>query len=61
MLADGLAAKGYQYIGIDDAWQGTRGSDGMIHANDRFGDIKALADYVHGEGLALAFTLHRSG
>jgi alpha-galactosidase len=51
MVKNGLAAKGYQYIGIDDAWQGTRDPDGMIRANEQFGDIKALADYVHSKGL----------
>ena len=49
----GLAAKGFQYVNIDDAWEGTRGADGIIQSNERFGDIKALADYVHSKGLRL--------
>lgn len=49
----GLADYGYQYINIDDAWEGKRDSDGMIRTNAKFGDMKALADYVHGLGLKL--------
>lgn len=53
MVESGLAAHGYQYINIDDAWEGERDSDGRIQTNEKFPDMKALADYVHGKGLKL--------
>ncbi len=49
----GLADYGYQYINIDDAWEGKRDINGMIQTNSKFGDMKALADYVHSQGLKL--------
>ncbi|MBD3242778.1 MAG: hypothetical protein GF331_19455 [Chitinivibrionales bacterium] len=47
----GLADRGFQYVNIDDGWQGTRGSDGRIRPNERFADMQALADSIHGLGL----------
>ncbi len=49
----GLAAHGYQYVVIDDAWMGTRGADGSIRPNEKFPDMRALADAVHARGLKL--------
>lgn len=51
MVESGLAAHGYQYINIDDCWQGERDANGNIQPNAKFPDMKALADYVHGKGL----------
>ncbi len=51
--SNGMKAAGYTYINIDDCWQGKRDSQGNIHANQRFGDMKALADYVHSKGLKI--------
>ena len=53
MVKSGLAAHGYQYINIDDAWEGERGDDERIQCNEKFPDMKALADYVHAKGLKL--------
>lgn len=53
LVDSGLAAHGYQYINIDDAWEKARNADGEITTNDKFGDVKALADYVHSKGLKL--------
>jgi len=53
MVESGLAAHGFQYINIDDGWEGLRDSSGEIQANDKFGDMKALADYVHSKGLKI--------
>jgi len=53
MVRSGLASHGYQYINIDDAWEGNRDSNGEIQTNEKFGDMKALADYVHSKGLRL--------
>jgi alpha-galactosidase len=53
MVNRGLAAQGYTYINIDDAWEGPRNADGEITANQKFPDMKALADYVHAKGLKI--------
>jgi alpha-galactosidase len=53
MISSGLAAHGFQYIVIDDTWQARRDENGNLLPNRRFGDIKALADYVHSKGLKL--------
>jgi alpha-galactosidase len=44
---------GYVYVNIDDCWQGKRDEHGTIHPNEKFPDLKALADYVHSKGLKL--------
>ncbi len=63
MVQSGLADHGYQYVNIDDAWMGkpksedpdeqgpARDARGMINANRRFPDMKAMTDYIHGLGL----------
>jgi alpha-galactosidase len=53
MVATGLRDAGYIYVNIDDGWQGTRDSDGSIRPNERFPDMKALADALHSRGLKL--------
>lgn len=50
----GLADHGWTYINIDDAWQGDRsGEFGGLQGNEKFPDIKGLADKVHSMGLKL--------
>ena len=49
----GLANYGFQYVVIDDAWEGTRGPAGEILPNKKFPDMRALADAVHARGLKL--------
>lgn len=52
MVSSGMAAAGYEYVIIDDTWQGVRDADGNIGPDTtRFPDMLALADYVHGLGL----------
>lgn len=54
MISSGMAAKGFMYVNIDDTWEGAkRAADGQITTNKKFGDMKALADYVHSKGLKL--------
>ncbi len=53
MVSSGLAGQGYAYVNIDDAWEGARRPDGEITSNEKFPDMKALADYVHGKGLKI--------
>ena len=57
-VADAIASNsmrdaGYVYITIDDTWEGERDAQGVLHSNNKFPDMKALADYVHGKGLKL--------
>jgi len=47
----GLADLGYQYVCIDDGWEGTRDPDGAIRPDRKFPDMRALGDYLHGLGL----------
>jgi len=52
MVASGLAEHGWIYINVDDCWQGERDPKTKIIApNSNFPDMKALADYVHAQGL----------
>ena len=51
MVKSGLAAHGFQYINIDDCWEGKRGANGDIQTNEKFPDMKALGDYIHSKGL----------
>lgn len=53
MVSSGLRDAGYVYINIDDTWEGKRDDQGSIHSNEKFPDMKALADYVHSKGLKL--------
>ena len=51
MVRNGMKDAGYIYINIDDGWQGRRDARGNLEPNERFPDMKALADYVHARGL----------
>ncbi|HZT68462.1 MAG TPA: glycoside hydrolase family 27 protein, partial [Terriglobia bacterium] len=51
MATNGMKAAGYEYVNIDDCWQGQRDAKGFIHPNSRFPDMKALGDYIHSLGL----------
>ncbi len=53
IVSSGMRDAGYEYVNIDDCWQGARDAKGEIHSNARFPDMKALADYVHAKGLKI--------
>jgi alpha-galactosidase len=53
LVSSGLAAQGFTYVNIDDAWEGPRTANGEITSNEKFPDMKALADYVHSKGLKI--------
>ena len=53
LVSTGLKDAGYIYLNIDDTWEGERDTNGVIHPNQKFPDMKALADYVHSKGLKL--------
>ena len=53
MVESGLRQAGYEYVLIDDCWQGERDAEGRITADPvKFpSGIRALSDYVHSKGL----------
>jgi alpha-galactosidase len=51
LVSTGMRDAGYIYVNLDDTWQGKRDAQGVLHPNERFPDMKALADYVHSKGL----------
>jgi alpha-galactosidase len=53
IVSSGMRDAGYTYVNIDDTWEGKRDANGVLHTNDKFPDMKALADYVHSKGLKL--------
>jgi alpha-galactosidase len=53
MVSSGMRDAGYVYVNIDDTWEGQRDANGVLHSNEKFPDMKALADYVHSKGLKL--------
>jgi len=53
MVRSGMRDAGYIYVNIDDTWEGLRDANGVLHANSKFPDMKALADYVHSKGLKI--------
>src|SRR5204862_650094 len=53
LVKTGMRDAGYVYVNIDDGWQGERDATGELRANEKFPDMKALADHLHGLGLKL--------
>lgn len=55
MVSGGYRDAGYEYLFIDDCWQGGRDNrNNLIPDPEKFpSGIKALADYVHARGLKL--------
>jgi len=55
MVTTGMLKAGYNYVLIDDGWQGGRDNKNNIIADPKKfpSGIKALADYVHHKGLKL--------
>jgi alpha-galactosidase len=53
LVKTGMRDAGYVYVNIDDTWEGKRDAQGRIQSNEKFPDMKALADYVHSKGLKL--------
>jgi alpha-galactosidase len=53
MVSSGMRDAGYNYVNIDDTWEGKRDENGVLHSNEKFPDMKALADYVHSKGMKI--------
>lgn len=51
MKESGLINHGYTYINVDDGWPGKRDSIGNIQPNEKFGDMKALGEFIHAQDL----------
>lgn len=53
LVSSGMAKAGYEYVIIDDCWQGERNQDGTIRPDSkRFpSGMKAMGDYIHAKGL----------
>jgi len=51
LVSSGMRDAGYIYVNIDDTWEGKRDANGMLQANEKFPDMKALGDYLHARGL----------
>ncbi len=51
MVSSGMRDAGYVYVNIDGGWEGHRDAAGVLHPNNNFPDMKALADYIHSKGL----------
>jgi alpha-galactosidase len=53
MASNGMKDAGYQYVILDDCWQGERDAAGNIQPDaQRFpSGMKALGDYIHSKGL----------
>ena len=54
MVKMGLKDHGWNYVNIDDAWQGNRaGKYNAMQANEKFPNFKGMIDEIHGMGLKL--------
>lgn len=53
MVSSGMKDAGYVYVNIDDTWEGKRDAQGVLQPNEKFPDMKGLADYVHSKGLKI--------
>jgi len=51
LISKGLVNHGWSYINIDDGWQSESRRNGNISTNKKFENMKALGDWLHGEGL----------
>lgn len=53
MASNGMAEAGYEYVVVDDCWQGGRGEDGVLVSHpERFpSGMEALGEYIHSKGL----------
>jgi alpha-galactosidase len=54
MVGSGLAGHGWSYINIDDGWEAAeRTAAGELPANEKFPDMRSLAEELHAMGLKL--------
>jgi len=53
LVSSGMRDAGYIYLNIDGTWEGSRDGRGKLVPNKEFGDMRALAKYVHSKGLKI--------
>lgn len=53
MVDKGLINYGWSYMNIDDGWEGKRDEKGVLQTNEKFPDMKKLANDIHNMGLKL--------
>ncbi|MBD3390628.1 MAG: alpha-galactosidase, partial [Chitinivibrionales bacterium] len=54
MVSSGLAAHGFNFVNIDDGWQGERNDPrGALQPNEKFPDLAGLCEHVHALGLRI--------
>lgn len=53
LLDKGLIHYGWNYMNIDDGWEAERDAKGILQPNNKFPDMKKLADDLHKEGIKL--------
>lgn len=54
MIDKGLTQHGFAFMNIDDGWEAPhRTNDSLLLANEKFPDMKKLADFIHKNGLKL--------
>ncbi len=54
MIDKGLIDHGWAYMNIDDGWQAAeRDENNILQPNEKFGNIRKLADWMHERGLKL--------
>ena len=51
LVSSGLARRGYNYVNVDDCWQGARAASGQMQSNARLGDMAQLGRDIHARGL----------
>lgn len=53
VVSSGLRDVGYNYIVLDDCWQGERGADGYITADEQKfpNGMKSISDSIHDMGM----------
>jgi len=53
LIDKGLINYGWTYMNIDDGWESERDANGVLQPNEKFPDMKKLANDIHGMGLKL--------
>jgi alpha-galactosidase len=53
MATNGMKDAGYNYVNVDDCWEGSRDANGFIGTTNKWtgNGLKSVSDYVHGKGM----------
>jgi alpha-galactosidase len=61
LVSSGMRDVGYVCVNINNRWEGDRDTNGNLHSNDKFPDMKTLVDYIHSKGLQEPTAFAREG